>query len=137
VPLAALAVTAWIVLRSRTLIVLSTGVCCALLLGFVHQFYDLLVLILPLCVGLEWILHARPVALLDRARWLLASLPTVHVHRVSTNVVPGFTTTGADRFDSLVLIMSLLLSLGATMRSRRQPASARSEVEAASRAAEP
>jgi hypothetical protein len=120
VPLAALVVAAWIVVRARTLIVLTVGVCCTLLLGFVHQFYDLLVLVLPLCVGIGWIAERCAVSWPDRARWLLASLPTVHVHRVSTNLVPALTTTGADRFDTVVLAAALLLSLGATVRSGRR-----------------
>jgi hypothetical protein len=91
-----------------------------LLFGFVHQFYDLLVLVLPLCVGIGWLLERQPVAVLDRVRWLCAAFPTVHVHRVSTNIVPGLTTTGADRIDTGVLIVAAVLSLAATLR--RPPA---------------
>jgi hypothetical protein len=121
VPLLSFVLVAWIVRRAASLIVLSAGVCSVLLLGFIHQFYDLLVLVLPLCVGIAWLLERQPVSVLDRLRWLCASLPTVHVHRVSTNVVPGLTTTGADRIDTGVLIVAALLSLAATLRRRPAP----------------
>lgn len=116
VPLIALAVAAWLVVRSRSLIVLTAGVTATLLLGFIHQFYDLLVLVLPLCVGIAWIADRRRVSRLDRCRWLFAAFPTVHVHRVSTNVVPGLTTTWADRIDTAVLLVTLVLCLAATAR---------------------
>lgn len=118
VPLVALALVVWVVVRARSLIVLTVGVCTILLLGFVHQFYDLLVLVLPLCVGIAWIVERRAVPWTDRAQWLLASLPTVHVHRVTTNTVPGLTTTAADRVDTLVITVALLLSLWATLTPR-------------------
>jgi hypothetical protein len=121
VPVLGFVLIAWIVRRASSLIVLSAGATSVLLLfGFVHQFYDLLVLVLPLCVGIGWLLERRPVAVLDRVRWLCAAFPTVHVHRVSTNVVPGLTTTGADRIDTGVLIVAAVLSLAATLR--RPPA---------------
>jgi hypothetical protein len=111
VPLAAMALAAWIVIRSRTLITLTTGVLTVVLLGIVHQFYDLLVLILPLCVGIGWLAERRAVTRVDRATWLLVSLPTVHVHRVTTTVIPGFTTTAADRLDTFVLLAALALTV--------------------------
>jgi hypothetical protein len=123
VPLVALAVAAWLVVRSRSLIVLTAGVTTTLLLGFIHQFYDLLVLVLPLCVGIGWIADRRGASRLDRCRWLFAAFPTVHVHRVSTNAIPGLTTTAADRIDTSVLLIALVLCLAATVRpSSRRPA---------------
>ncbi|MGQ0576676.1 MAG: glycosyltransferase 87 family protein [Pseudonocardia sp.] len=116
VPLTAMLLAAWIVVRSRSLLVFTVGLTTVVLLGFIHQFYDLLVLILPLCVGIGRIADGIPMDVADRARWLLASLPTVHVHRVSTNVIPGLTTTGADRVDTLVLLAALVLCLAATVR---------------------
>jgi Glycosyltransferase family 87 len=116
VPVLAFALVWWMVRRSPSLIVLSTGVCTVLLLSFVHQFYDLMILLLPLGVGIGWLAEHRAVSVADRLRWLCAAFPTVHVHRISTTVVPGLTTTGADRIDTGVLIVGFLLSLAATLR---------------------
>ncbi len=116
VPLASMVLAAWLVVRSRTLIVLTAGVTTVLLLGFIHQFYDLLVLSLPLCVGIAWIVDRERVGVMDRARWIFAALPTVHVHRVSINVVPGLTPTGADRVDTAAMSLALVLCLAATIR---------------------
>lgn len=120
VPLLATVLAAWIAARSRSLIVLTAGVSSALLLGFVHEFYDLLVLVLPLCVGLGWLAERRRVSRTARATWLFASLPTVHVHRVTAAMVPGLTVNGANLIDTVLLFGALVLSVVTQVRGRDQ-----------------
>lgn len=107
------AIAAWLAARSRSLLVLTAGVAAAMLLGFVHEPYDMILLFLPLCAGLGAVLDRQPLAGLERAAWVCVGLASVHVHRVSTTLVPGLTGTGADRIDTALLLVALLLCTAA------------------------
>ncbi|MBA3844777.1 MAG: hypothetical protein H0X39_19525, partial [Actinobacteria bacterium] len=77
VPVLACGLAAYVAARTRTLLVLATGVGALMLLGFVHQFYDLIILLLPVAAGLD-LVRRRALAPLTGTTWLAASLPTVH-----------------------------------------------------------
>jgi hypothetical protein len=128
VPLVACAAAAWVARRAQTLLVLTAGVTTLLLLGFVHQFYDLIALLLPFAVGLGCVVDGRMNGRIGYLIWILAALPTLHIHRLTTAVVPGLTTTAADRFDTTVMLIACVASVATTLR--RDPSAAHLDSEA-------
>lgn len=125
VPLVAVALVVVLVLRARRPIGVATAVCALALLGLVHQPSDLVLAVVPLAVGLGVLVQHRTVVISDGvilAAWVVIVL---HIHRVSTTLVPGLGERGADMIDSV----ALLIALGGAVASMWQTSTNRAELK--------
>lgn len=117
IPLVALVVAGAFALRCRDRFWLSTVTCSALLLGFFHTPYDLLLIIVPVALGLGMALRGELADPLARVCLGALTVVTLHLQSVSIAIVPGLDIRGADTLDVVLVVLALLLAIIGGQRS--------------------
>jgi hypothetical protein len=122
VALAGLAVAVLAVRRARDPFVLTAVVCGATMICFFHPWYDLLLLLLPVAAGTGMVLRGRLTDPLGRIALAGCAAVVLHLHTVTTRVVPGLTDRLADEIDFAVLVVAVgcaIVVLGRQAARRR------------------
>lgn len=119
--LAAVAVVG-VVRISRDPLVLSTVICTAILLGYYHGTYDLILLLVPVAVGIGRAVRRE---LVGPAQWIMAgslTLVVLHLQTVSTSLLPGFDYRVADTVNLVLMMVALAAGLYAAVTARTRTA---------------
>lgn len=125
VGLALVALAAVVVLWAPGEVTVLATASAAMLLGVVHQPYDVVPLMLVVLVGLGRLLPstarggAPGLSRMDRTEttaWVAGGLPVLHLHAASLLVVPGLDRRSADLVDVIALTVALLVGLTAAVR---------------------
>lgn len=108
VPVLAAAIAILVVRLTPNPFWVSTAVCAAVLVGFLHPWYDLLLMIIPVAVGAGMAIRGELAGVASKLAWVCCVLVVFHLHSVSRSVIPGLSERGADTID-LVLVCAALL----------------------------
>lgn len=124
VPLLAFVACVVVVRLTRNPLLVSVVVCTSILVGFYHGTYDLLLLLVPVAVGVGMAIRGELNGVVERIMVGALLLVVLHLHTVSTNVIPGLDVRAADTVN-LVLIMTGLTcgvycALSAWLRTTRR-----------------
>lgn len=120
VPALALLVVVLVARRSRDPFLLSAVVCTAALLGFYHPWYDVVVMIIPVALGIGMALRGELTGLAARIALALSVFVVGHLHSVSTALVPGLTDRAADTIDFVAVVAVLAVATaGALLAAAR------------------
>jgi hypothetical protein len=120
VALAGVAVAVLAVRRTRDPFVLTALVCGATMLTFFHPWYDLLLLLVPVAAGTGMVLRRELTDPLARVAFAASVAVVLHLHTVTTRVVPGLTPRLADQIDFAVLTVSVVCAVLALLRTMRR-----------------
>ncbi len=121
VPVAALIVTLVVVRLTRNPFWVSAVVCPAVLIGFFHPWYDALLMIVPLAIGIGMAIRGELTAIAGRLALTSCALVVIHLHTVSTFLIPGLTVLGADTIDLLLVAATLFFAVwGCLLEARRR-----------------
>lgn len=133
VPLVALGVVALVVRRTRDPFLVSTVVSTAVLLGFYHPWYDVVLMIVPVAVGIGMAVRGELSGIGARLVLGLSAFVVVHLHSVSAAVIPGLTSRGADTIDFVVVVVVFVVATACALvpTLRRHPATATAEAGSA------
>lgn len=114
-------VAALLVVRiSRNPLVLATVVCTAILLGFYHGTYDLILLLVPVAVGIGMVLRRE---LTRVSEWIMVgslTLVVLHLQTVSTSLIPGFDYRAADTVNLVLMTVALVAGLYTALTARQR-----------------
>lgn len=122
VPLVAVALTVLVVRRTRDPLLVSATATTAILLGFFHPWYDVVLVLIPFAVGLGMLVRGELTGLATRLVLGSCVLVVVHLHAVSTSVIPGMSTRGADTVDVVLVAVALICTVFAVAARIRRPA---------------
>lgn len=103
----ALAAVVFVVRRTRDPLALSTVLVTAMLIGVYHNPYDLVLLIIPVVVGIGMAVRGELTRTVDRVMVAAMALVVVHLHTVTTAVIPGFDVHLADTLDLALVGVAL------------------------------
>lgn len=114
---AALVLVVLAVRRARDPFVLTMVVCGATMLAFFHPWYDLLLLLVPVAAGLGTVLERRLTDPLARIAFVGSAAVVLHLHTITTRLVPGLTGSLADEIDFAVLAVAVACAVVALLRT--------------------
>jgi hypothetical protein len=123
--LALVVVPVVIVRLTRNPLLVSAVVCPSLLIGIYHGTYDLLILLIPVAVGIGMLVRGELTGIAERITLGALVLIVVHLHSVSTRLIPGFDVRAADTVDLALMMIGLVCGMysavsAATARSGRR-----------------
>ncbi len=96
-----------IVRLTRNPFLVSAVVCPSMLIGIYHGTYDLLVLLIPVALGIGMLIRGELTGVVERITLGALVLVVIHLHSVSTRVIPGFDVRGADTADLVLMVIGL------------------------------
>lgn len=109
VPILAAAIAILVIRITSNPFLVSTAVCAAVLVGFFHPWYDLMLMIIPVAVGAGMAIRGELAGIAAKLAWVLCVLVVFHLHSVTRRLlIPGLSERGADTID-LVLVGAALL----------------------------
>lgn len=117
VALAGAGVAVLAVRRARDPFVLTLVVCGAIMVTLFHPWYDLVLLVIPVAAGVGELLGGRLRAPLARVAFAGSAAVVLHLHTVSTRVVPGLTPRLADEIDFVVLVVAFACAVLTLLRA--------------------
>ena len=109
VPVLALTAVVVVVRRTRNPLTLATVVTTAMLIGFYHAPYDLLVLFVPVALGIGLILTGRLTGTADRVAVGALTLVVAHLHTVTAKI--GLDMRTDDAIDLTLVVIALVAAL--------------------------
>jgi hypothetical protein len=116
VALAGVAVAVVAVRRTRDPFVLTAAVCGATMICFFHPWYDLLLLLVPVAAGTGMVLRRQFTDPVARIAFAGCAAVVLHLHTITTRVVPGLTPRLADEIDFAVLAVAIGFAVLALLR---------------------
>ncbi len=116
VALAGVAVAVVAVRRTRDPFVLTAVVCGATMICFFHPWYDLLLLLVPVAAGTGMVLRRQLTDPVARIAFAGCAAVVLHLHTITTRVVPGLTPRLADEIDFAVLAVAIGFAVLALLR---------------------
>ncbi|MFJ8811681.1 hypothetical protein [Amycolatopsis thermoflava] len=111
VPLLAVVAVVFVVRATRRPLTVAAGIATAMLIGFYHAPYDLLVLFVPVALGIGMAVRGELTRTADRVAVDALTLVVLHLHTVSTKLIPGFDVRLADAVDLLLVAVGLAAAL--------------------------
>lgn len=117
VAVAGVAVSVLAVRRARDPFVLTTVVCGVTMVAFFHPWYDLLLLLVPVAAGTGMVLRRQLTDPLARIAFVGSVAVVLHLHTITTRVVPGLTPRLADEIDFAVLAVAIVCAVLALLRT--------------------
>jgi len=119
-PLLALAAALIAVRLTRNPLSVSTVVCTSILIGFYHGRYDLLLLFIPVAIGVGMAVRGELTSFAERIMVGALALVVLHLHSISTSVIPGFDLRAADTVDLVLILAGLACGMYSVLSTRRR-----------------
>jgi hypothetical protein len=120
-PLLALAAILIVIRVTRNPLLVSAVACTSILIGFYHGTYDSLLLIIPVAVGIGMAVRGQLTGWPERIAVAAPLLVVLHLHTVTTTLIPGFDVRAADTVDMILIVTGLVgLSVGASEETGSQ-----------------
>jgi hypothetical protein len=125
VPALAVVITVLVVRRTRNPFLVSAVACSSMLLGFFHPWYDVLLVVVPLVIGLGMLVRGELTGVFARLAFAAFTVVAVHLHTVSTFLVPGLSVRGADTVDVALVAAALVCAVSGILAPAHRTRSSR------------
>jgi hypothetical protein len=109
-----------VVRLTRNPLLVSAVVCTSVLLGVYHGNYDLVLLLIPVAVGIGMALRREIATAAEWTAFGALLLAVLHLHTVTTTLVPGMDMRAADTVNLVLMLTGLVAGMYGAVSSRRR-----------------